>query len=144
MGKLFEELKVLKKAYDEKLRKEGEAAVKDAFKDIFDKFPELEMIWWTQYTPYFNDGDTCVFRVHDFYAVFPDPASPDDEVDYNDDYNDSWSLKSSKDPRKKEIGQAIDELESELPRDVMLSVFGDHVKVVATRKGFAIHDQDHD
>jgi hypothetical protein len=134
MGKLFEELKVLKKAYDDKLRKEGEAAVKDAFKDIFERFPELEMIWWTQYTPYFNDGDTCVFGVHDFYCVFPDPANPEWEVDYSDYDNDTWSLKSSKDPRKKEIGKAVEELKNELPKDVMLSVFDDHVKVVATRK----------
>lgn len=144
MGKLFEELKVLKKAYDDKLRKEGEAAVKEAFKDLFEKFPELELIWWTQYTPYFNDGDVCTFRVNEFYSVFSDPTDPEGETDYNDDYNDTWSLKSAKDPRKKKIGKAVEELENELPRDVMLSVFDDHVKVVANRKGFTVHDYEHD
>lgn len=66
MGKLFDELKQLKKEYDEKLRREGEAAVKDAFKDVFEKFPELRSIQWTQYTPYWNDGDVCHFSVHEF------------------------------------------------------------------------------
>lgn len=66
MGKLFTELKEMKSAYDRKLKEEGEAAVKDAFKDVFDKFPEIRSIMWTQYTPYFNDGDQCYFSVREF------------------------------------------------------------------------------
>jgi hypothetical protein len=42
------------------------------------------------------------------------------------------------------MGKSIDELESELPGDVMLSVFGDHVKVIANRKGFTVRDYEHD
>jgi hypothetical protein len=29
--------------------------------ELFEEFPELESFSWTQYTPYFNDGDTCEF-----------------------------------------------------------------------------------
>ena len=66
MGKLFDELKEMKAAYDRKLQQEGEAAVKDAFKDLFDKYPEVRSVVWSQYTPYFNDGDVCYFSVHEF------------------------------------------------------------------------------
>jgi hypothetical protein len=66
MGKLFDELKEMKATYDRKLQQEGEAAVKDAFKDLFDKFPEVRSVVWSQYTPYFNDGDVCYFSVHEF------------------------------------------------------------------------------
>lgn len=28
-------------------------------------FPEVEAVRWEQYTPYFNDGDACEFRIYD-------------------------------------------------------------------------------
>lgn len=35
------------------------------FKLAFDNVPALKAIAWNQYTPYFNDGDECVFCVND-------------------------------------------------------------------------------
>lgn len=34
--------------------------------------PEVEYFGWTQYTPYFNDGETCRFSAHGFWVVSPD------------------------------------------------------------------------
>lgn len=34
------------------------------FVSIFEQAPTLKSFGWTQYTPYFNDGDTCEFGVH--------------------------------------------------------------------------------
>jgi hypothetical protein len=34
------------------------------FVDLFKQAPKLKSVSWTQYTPYFNDGDTCEFDVH--------------------------------------------------------------------------------
>lgn len=31
--------------------------------ELFARIPEIEEFSWTQYTPYFNDGDECVFSV---------------------------------------------------------------------------------
>jgi len=81
MGKLFDELKQMKAEYDRKLRQEGEAAVKDAFKDIFDKYPEVRSIVWAQYTPYFNDGDACYFGVHDFDVNLGTDDSINEEIE---------------------------------------------------------------
>ena len=75
MGKLFDELKQLKAEYDRKLSQEGEAALKDAFKDFFEANPEVESVYWNQYTPYFNDGDVCYFRVHEFDVSLKTPDS---------------------------------------------------------------------
>lgn len=40
-------------------------AIKEALAEgtaaLFEKYPFLGAIGWTQYTPYFNDGDACVF-----------------------------------------------------------------------------------
>ena len=43
----------------------AQSAMKASFKEVFDLFPEITTIRWTQYTPYFNDGDTCEFSVHE-------------------------------------------------------------------------------
>ena len=36
---------------------------------LFDKHPKLEAVSWTQYTPYFNDGDVCEFAAHTDYLT---------------------------------------------------------------------------
>jgi hypothetical protein len=33
-------------------------------KELFEKYPTMESFGWRQYTPYFNDGDECKFRVN--------------------------------------------------------------------------------
>lgn len=181
MGKLFDELKEMKAAYDRKLQQEGESAVKDAFKDIFDKYSELRSVVWSQYTPYFNDGDVCTFSVHEFDVNLGTDDSIKEEIeakkkemkeaadagDYKtaqklksqvdklmdrlDDgdaeysYGESiYSLRRSNNPREVEIAEAIRNLQRELPSDVLEAVFGDHARIVATRQGFKVTEQQHD
>ena len=38
------------------------------FAPLFNQCPRLAGFWWSQYTPYFNDGDTCEFSSHASYA----------------------------------------------------------------------------
>lgn len=40
---------------------------------VLDAHPLLWGFQWTQYTPYFNDGDECVFNVYDINAFTGDP-----------------------------------------------------------------------
>lgn len=53
--------------------------------------PELLGIGWTQYTPYFNDGEPCVFHAGDVYfAIEGANKVEDDYCDYawmEDDFN---------------------------------------------------------
>lgn len=88
----------------EELRKvmkgQGKEAVKGAFADFFQDHPEAKAIVWTQYTPYFNDGDACVFRVNELELkanvskVAPDvakllgedPETTDDDEDNEESY----------------------------------------------------------
>jgi len=51
------------------------------FVDLFKQAPNLKSFGWTQYTPYFNDGDTCEFSVHLDYPYF----NGIDSEDYDDD-----------------------------------------------------------
>ena len=49
----------LKSLYQEGLK----VLAKDLFKEFFNLNPSVQAILWNQYTPYFNDGDPCEFRV---------------------------------------------------------------------------------
>jgi hypothetical protein len=53
-------------------------------------------------------------------------------------------LKRSNNPREVEVADSIRLLERELPDDVMEVVFGDHVRIKATRKGFDVEEYSHD
>jgi hypothetical protein len=52
----------------EALRNESTELSKKVFHtavlNFFNRYPEVALITWTQYTPYFNDGDACEFSVH--------------------------------------------------------------------------------
>jgi Zn-finger protein len=150
-----------------KFQTQAQALFKDITKEFFDKNPGITGVVWTQYTPYFNDGDTCEFRVND--ATFTN--APVDELndvrwgEYNGETEGVWAcenmsyvLASDRDYYKetkdailasggvdpdscKLFGQAICSGEME---SVMEAMFGDHVKVIATRDGFEVEEYDHD
>lgn len=47
------------------LEDSSERLTKDFFENFFSKFPTLTAVRWTQYAPYFNDGEPCVFGLND-------------------------------------------------------------------------------
>lgn len=127
MHKVFEDLHAMQKAYRNKLRNEGEAAMKEAFKEVFDAHPSVESIYWTQYTPYFNDGDPCYFRMGEYEVEYFDDE--EDEAIKNDDQN-----------------KVIDDINAifDAGDDIFESVFGDHKRITVTREGIAVREYDHD
>jgi hypothetical protein len=101
-----------------KIKKEGQFALTDAFADFFNAYPIATKIVWSQCTPYFNDGDTCRFSVHEFeLKVNPNLLSDDVKKFYSsedeDDHNHgescfSYALKSienTPENRKKLLSQ---------------------------------------
>ena len=107
-------------------KKEAQAALQTGFKDFFAKYPDLESISWMQFTPYFNDGDTCEFCVYS-------------DVELNGE--EYWD-----DPKMpKEAYKEISEFVSMFDEDDMLAVYGDHAKVVILRDGTTeVNDYEHD
>jgi hypothetical protein len=176
-------------------------------------------VFWTQYTPYFNDGEACEFSVRDVYLTLEsesDVESEDDEgsVIYDEDdilnikkrietwedfrenpntaalkYQKDYIKKYNRDPfdysyrswQQKTVQQAMAEwkpdyvseeelrqklvtaenlvanysslkvefnavkkLISSIDEDVMRVMFGDHVKIVATKYGVEIENYDHE
>lgn len=127
MHKVFQDLLDMQKAYHKKLRDEGENAMKEAFKEVFAKHPSIDSVYWTQYTPYFNDGDPCYFRMNEYDVEFLE--DDEDEAIKNDNHD-----------------EAIDDLNAvfDAGDDIFESVFGDHVRVTVTSEGISIDEYDHD
>lgn len=80
---LNEAMKTLRKTYDETVK----ASFGEAMKAFFEATPEVQSVFWTQYTPYFNDGDACYFRVGDIWYNLAAVTS-DEESDEDEDYED--------------------------------------------------------
>jgi hypothetical protein len=142
---LVAEYNKTKKEFMEKARN----ALRGAFNEFFDANPEIGQVVWTQYTPYFNDGDECVFSVHDMFFNFVtfDGEPEDYEDDDADCYGASfYSYKGETDPISeqraafKNFTHAI----RGLPDEIFKDSFGDHVKVIANRDGFNIQEYEHE
>jgi len=129
MPKLLEALVEAQNSYLEKLRNTGEDALKEAFKEIFDKHPSIYSISWKQYTPYFNDGDPCYFRVGEWDIEWAD-SEEDEELTEDDDQD--------------KVIADVDGLFSLLSDDLLESVLGDHIRVVVTAEGISVDEYDHD
>ncbi len=64
-----------------------------AAQEMFSVAPEIERVFWAQYTPYFNDGESCTFSVGDFYFLLegddPDEFIEGSTLFSEQDYQDS-------------------------------------------------------
>jgi hypothetical protein len=67
----FAEVRALKKEFVKKSRK----AIKKFFDEFFVKFPNVGAVQWEQYTPFWNDGESCTFSRGEFKVA---PLSYDD------------------------------------------------------------------
>lgn len=151
----FDKLLNEQRELQRKFQATAQALFKETTKEFFEKNPAITAIVWTQYTPYFNDGDTCEFSVHE--PNFTNAKNLDDisrwgeyEGDDDNEWSESpWGFKYHK--RTDAEGINIDSINkfaeliqsSEL-ESVMEAMFGDHVRVLATREGFDVEDIDHD
>lgn len=77
------ELEALKKKHMEELQGD----FNEIIKLFFDECPRVQAVLWTQYTPYFNDGEECIFSVNEPYFVVEGFDREDllDPYEYEDD-----------------------------------------------------------
>lgn len=172
--KLLDEHRLQINKLQEEIRQKAKGVMAVVFRDFFEKWPEVEVLTWNQYTPYFNDGEECVFSVNDLYAVrskeeldevrhpeeVPDifPRAPSDwEWANKDKYDDvaknieEWEalpleLQRESLTRGAELDKDVDKLSNFLQSlDEHLKVmFGDHVEILVTREGIEVRDHDHE
>lgn len=149
----------------EQFQSKAQELFKKTTKQVFEQIPQLKAIVWVQYTPYFNDGEECYFSVGEPTFTNADGEDLDDVThygEYDGDNESVWALETfvlsststySEEEREKaaltpeQVKAAQDfasVIQSNEFEDVMLAMFGDHVKVVATADGFQVDDYDHD
>lgn len=121
-----------------------------ALVEVFNKYPELDSFSWTQYTPYFNDGDSCEFSAHVDYPSI-NGVCVDDMRDIKKE-NTTWSgtagRVTSPNPLYNEskalmVDEIIDILGS-VDEAFLQDVYGDHTEVVVGRNGTTTSRYDHD
>lgn len=73
---------VLKKAQED-FREKMSGLFTEAMSQFFKEAPRVKAIIWTQYTPYFNDGETCEFAVgYIFFLKEFDPYNRENPYKY--------------------------------------------------------------
>ena len=149
-----------------KFQERAQTMFKEVTGEMFEKNPGVQAIIWAQFTPYFNDGETCEFGVRD--PVFTNSPKGEDVSgwgEYEGEDDGIWAcedvgyvLTSGRDWHANDAEiimksggvdanscKAFSEmLTSSEMSDVFLSMFGDHAKVTATRGGFDVDDFEHD
>lgn len=148
------------------LQSEAAEQIKPLLQQFITDNPQVEAVRWHQYTPYFNDGDECTFRLGDAQFKFP---GDDEGGDYEDgfyeafpnDLSDDGTLRGRRyesrgEPRfyqsgpslelcSLETGRVCEALANELSglEDALKTLFGDHVKVTVTKSGVNVEEYDH-
>ena len=153
LEKIQAELKVFeekKKALVEELRKEFPTM----FNELFEQSARIDSFTWRQYTPYFNDGDSCEF------GVYPDDPIINGEDLYDTDWYDwryQYHLRGDKEyANLLTENPKIDLTECQLvddfikviegiPEDFLKDLFGDHCQVTIHRDGsIEVNEYEHD
>jgi hypothetical protein len=143
----LDELKKLKIAYETALREKGQEILKETFKKFFDENPDLIALRWEQYTPYFNDGESCTFGVHDLYAKYTGGEGGAEEETGDDDDAGFDYIRSGHWYGDRASPQWLCDVQKEFksfPEDLLEAAFGDHAKITATRDGFDVEECSHD
>lgn len=130
-----------------KMMAEGQEALKVEFAKVFEAYPEITVIKWNQYTPYFNDGDTCTFGVHEF--AISNAANAEDVThygDYDGDNDDEWvgNLYGEMGQKYPLIYELDRFCSTEIGEEILLMTFGDHQIVTVTRDGMEVEEYEHD
>lgn len=127
---LKKEMEALNKRIDElneEKMKKGQELLNFEFKNLFADFPDMDSFGWRQYTPYFNDGDECVFSAHiDQHSITINGADH-----YDDDTLDCHEEASKK----------ISDLLEMIGEDTLREIYGDHVEITVKSDGEVITDE---
>jgi len=144
------------------IRVQLEADIKTIFDEMIAKYPGFMGFSFAAYTPYFNDGDPCVFHYHGYDFAVRKDFVPEDEELYGenwiahyefDDEDVIWESGETYWRAPEHKGREWDDFVADLVAiDKMLGsseefiqlIWGDHVCVTITRDGVSVDEYDHD
>jgi len=149
-----EEIKKLKKEMLEASNK----IFTDLTKTIFEDHPKVKSFGWNQFTPYFNDGDTCYFSVNtDYIQINGESVDESDWISETKITNyGTWNREKREyegrtevpnldyDPELSSASNEIREFLRNFDNDFFLSQFGDHAEITITAEGVSVDEYEHD
>lgn len=148
----FDTMKSEIKLFRERMKDEGEKFFLEQSKELFKENPNLVKFAWHQYTPYFNDGDPCVFRASLEYPsvlLIGDVVKDEDGnplPEYDEDLwmdEESYFSKDDKSEPAKICRNVIAFL-GQFDDDDVEEFFGDHCQVIVSRDGIEVESYSHD
>lgn len=125
-------------------------ALGNALRALLEKHPTAKCLAWSQYTPYFNDGDPCTFRANEIHVeidgVKADGDGPGDtlspwDIGYRVEQGEIFAT-----PEIKSLHKDLEALNSATSGldALFLHAFGDHAEVRVTRDGITVEEYEHD
>lgn len=143
---LIVEYKTTKKNLEEKVQ----AEFSKLFTDFFAKYDDVELVRFAAFTPYFNDGEPCIYGVNDMECVL---KSQEDTEDYDRDsygYGENGCTDSSwgagipwPSEEMKNDFAAIAKAVRQIPDEIMEGALGEGLHII-TRDGIETQEYDHD
>lgn len=137
---LLEDIKNISNEYENQ-KKRLISDMKEKFieisKKLFEEYPKLNSFSWTQYAPYFNDGDICEFSVNTWYDCIK--INDEYEYEYEDEDEDKDEQKNIENNLTHseviEISKIIQKFLESFSQDMFESVFGNDSEVTIKRDG---------
>ena len=130
ISKITEKFNELRK----EIKKLGSEAFHQELKPLFEKYPQVLSVRWNQYTPYFNDGETCEFSVNTAQI----------QTAENGGFQEYWDFESE-DIFHRKPAEEFRDLLSSIEDEIFLITFGDHAEITISRDGTVEVDRcDHD
>lgn len=135
----------------QKLKGDLKVSIKAYIMAFMEANPDIKLITWEQYTPYFNDGDACQFGVYGLlYTKRAEVAVK--ALDYykgdldNEEEFTEWSdMDDCYDPEKKAPIHCFSNIIEGDIVDLLPEVFGEEARVIVTPKEIIVlEDIDHD
>jgi hypothetical protein len=131
---MIENLNKAREAYEAQLKGLGKQAKNAVVEFLAPHIPAGCELYWTQYTPYFNDGEACTFSVNEpkLRKIEENNDDSDRGVDVSKWGIESYGKQLWAPLIEGVTKKALNDLRKaweELPEDLLLKAFGDHTEV---------------
>ena len=141
----YVELKQQRDALASQLKVAAKAVLEEMAKDVFAAHPILASFGWRQYTPYFNDGEPCVFSAQTEYPDIKFTSRPDaEDNEFYDKRKYAKPVEAFPSTPEDVAGCAVVDMLGVFDEAELLALFGDHQRVTVDRAGVTVEEYEHD
>jgi hypothetical protein len=154
LKKKLETILETQRVYKETVKRNARAIVLEMAMDIMAAHPEITSIRWSQYTPYFMDGDVCKFGIYESQFSFSKSfLNSVEEFGYDDSICEmfdgfyTFSYKQNMPEFLAVLAQKLRDFDKVLGKlsEVMEETFGDHAQVTILANGnILVEHYEHD